>query len=75
MTELVVIMTGAWNEQVDTEIALEGGDLSYVVLDEGGSSVPTDPTGTIRYTLGRPGVTSEPHVSVARGLGAAVVRG
>ncbi|WP_420634472.1 alanine/glycine:cation symporter family protein [Candidatus Palauibacter sp.] len=63
MTALVVIMTGAWNEQVDTEIALEGGDLSYVVLDEGGSSVPTDPTGTIRYTLGRPGVTSEPHVA------------
>ncbi|WP_420462050.1 alanine/glycine:cation symporter family protein [Candidatus Palauibacter sp.] len=63
MTALVLIMTGAWNEQVDTEIALEGGDLSYVVLDEGGSSVPTDPTGTIRYTLGRPGVTSEPHVA------------
>ncbi|WP_419935290.1 alanine/glycine:cation symporter family protein [Candidatus Palauibacter sp.] len=63
MTALVVIMTGAWNEQVDTEIALAGGDLSYVVLDEGGSSVPTDPTGTIRYTLGRPGVTSEPHVA------------
>ena len=63
MTALVVIMTGAWNEQVDTEMALAGGDLSYVVLDEGGSSVPTDPTGTIRYTLGRPGVTSEPHVA------------
>ncbi|WP_423930153.1 alanine/glycine:cation symporter family protein [Candidatus Palauibacter sp.] len=63
MTALVVIMTGAWNEQVDTEMALAGGDLSYVVLDEDGSSVPTDPTGTIRYTLGRPGVTSEPHVA------------
>ncbi len=63
MTALVVIMTGAWNSQVLTAIQLEGGDISYVVLDEGGSSVPTDPTGTIRYTLGRPGVTSEPHLA------------
>ena len=63
MTALVVIMTGAWNSQVPTAIQLEGGDISYVVLDEGGSSVPTDPTGTIRYTLGRPGVTSEPHLA------------
>ena len=63
MTALVVIMTGAWNSQVPTAIQLEGGDISYVVLDEGGSSVPTEPTGTVRYTLGRPGVTSEPHVA------------
>ncbi len=63
MTALVVIMTGAWNSQVPTAIQLEGGDISYVVLDEGGSSVPTEPTGTIRYTLGRPGVTSEPHLA------------
>ena len=63
MTALVVIMTGAWNSQVPTAVALEGGDLSYVVLDENGSSVPTDPTGTIRYTQGRPGVTSAPHVA------------
>jgi len=63
MTALVVIMTGAWNSQVPTAIQLEGGDVSDVVLDEGGSSVPTDPTGTIRYTLGRPGVTTEPHLA------------
>ena len=63
MTALVVIMTGAWNAQIPTAIQLEGGDVSYVVLDEGGSSVPTEPTGTIRYTLGRPGVTSEPHLA------------
>lgn len=63
MTALVVIMTGAWNSQVPTAIQLEGGDISYVVLDEGGSSVPTEPTGTIRYTLGRPGVTTEPHLA------------
>ena len=63
MTALVLIMTGAWNSQVPTAIQLEGGDISYVVLDEGGSSVPTEPTGTIRYTLGRPGVTSEPHLA------------
>ncbi|MXW66539.1 MAG: sodium:alanine symporter family protein [Gemmatimonadales bacterium] len=63
MTALVVIMTGAWNSQVPTAIQLEGGDISYVVLDEGGSSVPTEPTGTIRYTIGRPGVTSEPHLA------------
>lgn len=63
MTALVVIMTGAWNAQIPTAIQFEGGDVSYVVLDEGGSSVPTEPTGTIRYTLGRPGVTSEPHLA------------
>ena len=63
MTALVIIMTGAWNSQIPTAIQLEGGDISYVVLDEGGSSVPTEPTGTIRYTLGRPGVTSEPHLA------------
>ncbi|MYG19789.1 MAG: sodium:alanine symporter family protein [Gemmatimonadales bacterium] len=63
MTALVIIMTGAWNSQIPTAIQLEGGDISYVVLDEGGSSVPTEPTGTIRYTIGRPGVTSEPHLA------------
>ena len=63
MTALVIIMTGAWNSQIPTAIQLEGGDISYVVLDEGGSSVPTEPTGTIRYTQGRPGVTSEPHLA------------
>ncbi|MXW56931.1 MAG: sodium:alanine symporter family protein, partial [Gemmatimonadales bacterium] len=53
MTALVIIMTGAWNSQIPTAIQLEGGDISYVVIDEGGSSVPTEATGTIRYTIGR----------------------
>ena len=35
MTGLVVIMTGAWNARVPTEIALGAGDLSYVVEENG----------------------------------------
>ncbi len=63
MTALVVIMTGAWDARLPTEIALSGGDLSYVTVDASGGSRAAEPTGTVRYTEGRPGVTTEPHVA------------
>ena len=63
MTALVVIMTGAWDSRVPTEITLDGGDLSYVVLDDSGGSAQLDPTGTIRYTAGRPANTTEAHIA------------
>jgi AGCS family alanine or glycine:cation symporter len=37
MTGLVIVSTGAWKDRVPTEIALQGGDSSYVeVLENGG---------------------------------------
>ncbi len=36
MTALVVIMTGAWNARVPSELTLDGGDLSYIVANDRG---------------------------------------
>jgi alanine or glycine:cation symporter, AGCS family len=36
MTGLVIIMTGVYKEKLPTEIALRGGDLSYVTVDAHG---------------------------------------
>ncbi len=36
MTALVVIMTGAWNAKVPTELTLDGGDISYLVANAKG---------------------------------------
>ncbi|HSG47248.1 MAG TPA: amino acid carrier protein, partial [Longimicrobiales bacterium] len=36
MTAMVIIMTGVWDDRHPTQIALTGGDLSYVELTEGG---------------------------------------
>lgn len=36
MTGLVIIMTGVYKEKLPTEIALRGGDLSYVTVDAQG---------------------------------------
>ena len=63
MTALVVIMTGAWDSRVPTQITLDGGDVSYVVIDDSGGSAPLEPTGTVRYTAGRPANTTEPHLA------------
>ncbi|HUE76740.1 MAG TPA: sodium:alanine symporter family protein [Longimicrobiales bacterium] len=58
MTGLVIIMTGAWNARVTTEITLGGGDLSYVTVDETGnqSGVRALPD-AIRYLDGLPVAT------------------
>ena len=62
MTALVVIMTGAWNDRVPTEIALGSGDLTYVVVEAGGGNEPTPATGPVAYSAGRPD-TSAPHIA------------
>ncbi len=36
MTALVVIMTGAWDARVPSELTLDGGDLSYVAANDKG---------------------------------------
>ncbi len=62
MTALVVIMTGAWNERLPTPIALNSGDLSYVVVEEDGSSEVVESPGEIHYREGRPEL-SAPHIA------------
>lgn len=63
MTALVVIMTGAWNDRMPTEITLGGGDLSFVSLDAGGGSESATPAGLISYAAGRPADPSAAHVA------------
>lgn len=36
MTALVIIMTGVWKDRVPTELALDGGDLTYVLQEADG---------------------------------------
>ncbi len=36
MTALVVIMTGAWNARVPSELTLDGGDLSFIIANDRG---------------------------------------
>jgi AGCS family alanine or glycine:cation symporter len=62
MTALVVIMTGAWNAQIETPIELGGGDLTYVVLDSGGGSDSVDPPVSVTYSDGRAN-TSAAHIA------------
>ncbi len=63
MTALVVIMTGAWNDRVPTQITLSSGDLTYVALDAAGGSHPTAPTGPVQYVDGRPQDPASPHIA------------
>ncbi len=52
MTALVVIMTGAWNARVPSELTLDGGDLSYIVANDKGGWDETDAPGEIRIVDG-----------------------
>ncbi len=63
MTALVVIMTGAWDTRIPTEIAMDGGDLTYVVVDEQGTSREMAPSGNIIYVDGSAEAVSEPQVA------------
>jgi AGCS family alanine or glycine:cation symporter len=42
MTGLVIILTGVWNDRIPTEIAIGGGDMAYVVVDEDGHHSAVD---------------------------------
>ena len=52
MTALVVIMTGAWNARVPSELTLGGGDLSYIVANDKGSWDEVDAPAEIRIVDG-----------------------
>ncbi len=54
MTGLVIIMTGAYDARVPTEITLVGGDLSYVTVDETGHGHEVGAPEAIRYSDGLP---------------------
>ncbi|MGI9628494.1 MAG: alanine/glycine:cation symporter family protein [Longimicrobiales bacterium] len=52
MTGLALLMTGVWNDTFETEITLDGGDLSYRAVEASGGYSDVDPTGTIRIANG-----------------------
>ncbi len=52
MTALVVIMTGAWNARVPSEMTLAGGDLSYIVANDRGGWDEADAPEKIRIVDG-----------------------
>ncbi|MCK5438941.1 MAG: alanine:cation symporter family protein, partial [Gemmatimonadetes bacterium] len=58
MTALVIITTGVWNEVVPTEIALSGGDLSYVSQSEDGGFEGVGAPTEVLIEDGRPVATT-----------------
>jgi len=55
MTGLVVLVTGAWNARVPTELDLVGGDTSWVIVDaETGSMLSADEPEELRIVGGEP---------------------
>ncbi len=52
LTGLLVIMTGAWNDRFETEITLEGGDLSYRAEQLDGNYLEVTPVAEIRIDDG-----------------------
>ncbi len=53
MTGLVILTTGVWNDRVTTEIALSGGDLAWVTVDELGGHNTIDAPTELRFDGGR----------------------
>ncbi|HUG42362.1 MAG TPA: sodium:alanine symporter family protein [Longimicrobiales bacterium] len=66
MTGLVIIMTGAYNARVPTQLTIGGGDLSWVTVDETGRgrTAATRPP-SIRYSDGLPVGTGPQDVVLA----------
>lgn len=60
MTALVIIMTGAWKDRVPTELALQGGDLTWVE-QRGDVWTPTKEPAIVRVENGV--VASGPHLA------------
>ena len=52
MTGLVIIMTGVWNDRIPTEIALSGGDMSYISRDAEGTRSEVEDAGPVRIVDG-----------------------
>ena len=65
ITAFVIILTGSWDDGVPTEVALAGGDLSYVVPDEDGRYVRAAAPAEIRVEDGavRPSTIEEPFLA------------
>ena len=65
MTGLLVIMTGVWNDRFETEITLDGGDISYRAVQVDGGYADVSPSNTIRIEDGAHVGTgpSDPQVS------------
>ncbi|HSH44971.1 MAG TPA: sodium:alanine symporter family protein [Longimicrobiales bacterium] len=57
LTALVIITTGAWSATVPTAVTLDGGDISYVAVNEQGTNVAMGPPASIRYSDGAPAAT------------------
>ena len=57
MTALVIIMTGVWKDRVPTELALDGGDLTYVLQEADGEleKVKEPHTINVRHGYATPG--------------------
>ncbi len=53
MTALVIIITGVWDDRINTQITLTGGDLSYVAYTDGGRRSDPQPPSEIRFENGR----------------------
>ena len=58
MTALVIIMTGAWDARVPTELTLDGGDISYIIPNDKGGSDEAPTPDEIRITDGVQQITS-----------------
>lgn len=56
MTCLVIVITGVHDDRVPSELALAGGDSSYVAAAPDGALRPADPPAEIRVTGGRQAV-------------------
>jgi AGCS family alanine or glycine:cation symporter len=54
MTGLVIIMSGAYEARIPTQIELTGGDLTYVTVDETGRGHEVEAPQSIRYADGLP---------------------
>ncbi len=54
MTALVIISTGVWKDRVPTELALDGGDISYVLSESDGSSKKVESPSPIKVNHGYP---------------------
>jgi AGCS family alanine or glycine:cation symporter len=52
MTVLVIVMTGSWDDRVPTELALSGGDVTYLVPNDEGNYDETLPPAEIRVEDG-----------------------
>ena len=52
MTALVIIITGSWNDRVETEMTITGGDRSYITVDAGGTPDAASAPETLRIENG-----------------------